>query len=100
MSAPRPDLDIKVNLAQLRTVLVYGVKDGYDQVVKQGQMSQSSAILMIGYLSSAVAVFELVGDRHHADLFKATANRLRDDWKSFVDSMQSLFQLCDIQGAL
>lgn len=92
--------DIAINLPELRTSLIYGAKEGYDQVVAQGQMSHSSAILMIGYLSAGLRVFDMIGDTYHADLFRTTANRLRTDWKAFVDIMQSLFQLCDIQGDL
>lgn len=91
---------VTLNVEELRSSLVLGVKDGYDQVVKDGKMSQASALVTVGYLSAAIAMFDLIGDDHHANLFRATANRINEDWKSYMKSMQLLFQMVDIQGEL
>lgn len=88
---------LEINLGQFQSALISDVKHGYDTVVSQGKLSNISAMVMVGYLSSAATAFASVGDDYHAALFKKTATRIQKNWKEFMDAMQILFQTVDIE---
>lgn len=89
--------DVSVDLRQFQSGMIQGVKAGYDAVAQSGKLSNVSAMVMVGYLSSAANAFELVGDDYHAALFEKTASRIKNNWKEFMDAIQILFQTMSIE---
>lgn len=89
--------EITIDLSNFQRGIFEGVKDGYQEVTKSGKLSNVSAMVMVGYLSSAANAFELVGDDYNAKLFKSTAVNISKNWKDFMHSMQMLFQTMSIE---
>lgn len=100
MSDNQASQTVDIKVVELRSALILGVKDGYDQVVKEGRLSQMQAMVTVGYICSAISVFELIGDSHHVQLFTTTATKIRENWKDYMEAMQMLFRLVDIEGPL
>lgn len=90
--------EIEVNLRDFQSSLIRGAKSGYDTVVSEGKLSNVSAMVMVGYLSSSATAFGAVGDDYHAALFQKTASRIQMNWREFMDAMQILFQTVDIEA--
>lgn len=88
---------VQINLPAFQAELIQGVKSGYDTVASEGKLSNISAMVMVGYLSSAATAFRAVGDDYHEALFQKTAARIQTNWKEFMDAMHTLFQLVDIE---